>query len=1235
MTKKYRLLSKLLALLVIVHSAVGYAAPVQEAYQRIGNYDYIESGIGLRVENSSAACTPSTSNSSGTLSISLPSGQSIDKAFLYWGGSRSSADVNANLQVNGGAATAITATPHTTTFTAGAISLPYYLSVADITSQLQGNGENLTVAVSGIDTDASSTYSTYCAASAYLGIVVVHTTDNAITEPRAVLISHGLEWSRNTSISNTYSNLPPSATVADARATIWAVEGDAGLADSESLFVSGNDQGVIWSQGDNDVGRSFETHQVTPSVAAGSNSLTWTASAGADLVLFPAFFTSWNVNLPIFTKSFSPLAIQTGETSTLTFSIDNTLPGNITQSGILFTDLLPTNIELANSPNLQLNNCAAATVTGPDGISLAGGQGQIEVRDLTVNANQTCSISLDVTSNAPNVGTPNACGGSSDDAWTNGIGNIVESGGLDVQVTDSCLSVSPIVYRCDSTVDVWYANDESGSVNSTEFTQARDFIYQVTDGFYHSVTDGAQGGLIGWAIDAVPTDVVMPITEDFYDQGDSGLATTGTTVDGDGLGIRETYIAKVSASSGTHLARAAQGLADRINGGNGRRTGVPQVAVILTDAPDYQINNVSGNGGGTAWEAAAANLRAAGPDGTRIVLILLAEAADAYDNNAASKATIDTVVGSTGFLIQTSTYAEAADATNNYIDMAIDGICGAATFPVTDDYSDTPADGSTAPNGTSVTAYGDAIHSIDSNLRLGAVIDADSASIASANADGDGADDDGVSTFGTLTDSNQTYSIAATVTNQTGSTARLLAWIDFDGNGRFDYDEVSVRSVPTGAATSIVTLNWSNIPPDIQTGDSFVRLRLTTDTLTNSEPNGAKNDGEVEDYPVTIVSAGVTVSGRVYIDANSSGNEDAGESGISNTVVVLRDTTTNACRSVRTSGSGYYYFSGVSDSDYEIYQAHRDATPVPQNCGVVFANNPTGYQSTTEDTLNVTVTTSDIIGQNFGEVAGTNSSTSGNTGVGIRFEPNQQSEVLPGNVVFYTHVFSTEADGSVRFNTAESGNTVTGWTHTVYQDNNCNGTLDGVEGNTPITGVNIGLPEGGRLCLIDKVYAPSNVPGQDRYNVKTTATFTYLGSTLTPAILEVIDATTAGQTNIPTTQTNPQVGESSLELIKTVENLTQGTAEADTLNQANPNDILRYRIYYRNTGTGPITDLKVNDTVPAYTGFANGSATCDTTPMGMTCTPPTAVTDALSWEFAGSLTGGSKGHVRYDVRVDN
>lgn len=556
------------------------------------------------------------------------------------------------------------------------------------------------------------------------------------------------------------------------------------------------------------------------------------------------------------------------------------------------------------------------------------------------------------------------------------------------------------------------------------------------------------------------------------------------------------------------------------------------------------------------------------------------------------------------------------------------------------DYSDAPA------------TYGDPTHQVDNNLHLGDVVDAELAATPGTAANSDGVDDDGVGVLGTLSDLDRTYSVDVEVTNQTGSQARLVAWIDFDGNGTFDADEAAIRNVAAGTVGGIITLRWSNIPLDIQTGDTFLRVRLTTDTINNREPDDAKGDGEVEDYTITIVSSGVTVSGRVYVDTNSNATNDSGELGIGNTVVVLRDSILGVCRSSVTSGSGDYSFAGVLPGllpgDYEIYQAHGETVPVPQSCGTAFSNNPTGYQSTTDDVLYPIVASTDVVNQDFGEVAGANSPTSGNTGSGVVFEPDNQSEVLPGNTVFYTHSFVTEANGGtdgqvgvpasggVRFTTTDSGNITPGWTHTIYRDSDCNGSLNGAEGNAAINSINFGITAGSKICLINKVFAPANVPAQDRYEVKTTATFTYTDISIAPITLAVTDLTIAGQSAAPATPTTPEVGASRLELTKKVINLNEvGAVETMTSNQAKPGDILQYRIYYRNTGTGPVTDLKINDSVPDYTGLVNGSVLCNPVPTGMGCTPSVVDFTELSWDFTGPLVGGAEGYVSYEVMVDN
>jgi uncharacterized repeat protein (TIGR01451 family) len=245
------------------------------------------------------------------------------------------------------------------------------------------------------------------------------------------------------------------------------------------------------------------------------------------------------------------------------------------------------------------------------------------------------------------------------------------------------------------------------------------------------------------------------------------------------------------------------------------------------------------------------------------------------------------------------------------------------------------------------------------------------------------------------------------------------------------------------------------------------------------------------------------------------------------------------------------------------------------------------------------------------------------------FSPNHSGTVLAGNVIFYTHTFLPKSTGTVNFSATSSTPQTSGWSSVIYQDANCNGKLDGADANAPIAS-NIATLANTKICLINKVYAPKNVVNGETFSNIINADFDFNGNTLAGnAHLKVTDLTKV-------TVKAVSQGSSRLELRKTVQNITPGsvTAETETQNQAKPGDILHYRIYYSNTGTGAITDLKVDDVVPEFTLLEANTVKCDTTPAGLNCSPNAANDPDLSWGFTGVLKGGAKGMVSYQVKIE-
>jgi uncharacterized repeat protein (TIGR01451 family) len=199
-------------------------------------------------------------------------------------------------------------------------------------------------------------------------------------------------------------------------------------------------------------------------------------------------------------------------------------------------------------------------------------------------------------------------------------------------------------------------------------------------------------------------------------------------------------------------------------------------------------------------------------------------------------------------------------------------------FDSPQDYSDAPTSG-TAPIGTGTNNYGVANHRTVSTLKLGANIDSEAVSLASATADGDDTngtldDEDGV-TLPALTAGATTYSIPSAninLTNTSGSTATLHAWVDFNKDGTFESTEYASTTVNTGTSGSNPTtdLTWSSISVGAS-GNTFARFRLTTSAAVSATtPSGGATNGEVEDYQMAITNTANPVLSTDFCQASAS-----------------------------------------------------------------------------------------------------------------------------------------------------------------------------------------------------------------------------------------------------------------------------------------------------------------------------------------------------------------------------
>lgn len=165
--------------------------------------------------------------------------------------------------------------------------------------------------------------------------------------------------------------------------------------------------------------------------------------------------------------------------------------------------------------------------------------------------------------------------------------------------------------------------------------------------------------------------------------------------------------------------------------------------------------------------------------------------------------------------------------------------------------------------GDAPVSYGRARHTIFNTIRLGSIIDKedfypvtpgtranfdDLNSVLTGNPD----DEDAIAGSQILIrDTATRYTVTVPVVNTTGQTATVAAWIDFNGNGRFDCAEVDTARVANGGTSA--TLSWTGFTWTSATDTSYMRIRISTDAAFNvaCPPDTlSAGNGEVEDYLV-------------------------------------------------------------------------------------------------------------------------------------------------------------------------------------------------------------------------------------------------------------------------------------------------------------------------------------------------------------------------------------------------
>jgi len=190
--------------------------------------------------------------------------------------------------------------------------------------------------------------------------------------------------------------------------------------------------------------------------------------------------------------------------------------------------------------------------------------------------------------------------------------------------------------------------------------------------------------------------------------------------------------------------------------------------------------------------------------------------------------------------------------------------------------------------------------------------------------------------------------------------------------------------------------------------------------------------------------------------------------------------------------------------------------------------------------------------------------------------PNNSGQVAPGGTVVYPHTLTNTGNQScgtyTLTATVPAADATLGWTTAIYLDVNGDGQIDAAD--TLVTGPIADLPVGASQKLLVRVFAPGGASAGATDTTTVTATFTGAASCGAPSATDISTVIT-GQIRVLKTQ--------AADL--TCDGTADGAFEATPLS-LKPGQCIVYKVVATNEGTASVTNIAINDAVPAYTSLS-------------------------------------------------
>jgi uncharacterized repeat protein (TIGR01451 family) len=194
------------------------------------------------------------------------------------------------------------------------------------------------------------------------------------------------------------------------------------------------------------------------------------------------------IKAPTIAKSFSPATILTSGNSTMSLVITNA--NAIALTGVGFTDTFPTNLVVSNTPTMTSSCSSGSPSAGASSLTLSG---------VTIAANSSCTITVQVTSSVPGSFNNTTSGVSSNESATGAVSNTatLTVNSIDLQVKKSHSGVFTVGSTGTYTVTVNNAGTgpSSGTITVTD-TLPAGLTYLSTGSGGTGWTCGAAGQVV-------------------------------------------------------------------------------------------------------------------------------------------------------------------------------------------------------------------------------------------------------------------------------------------------------------------------------------------------------------------------------------------------------------------------------------------------------------------------------------------------------------------------------------------------------------------------------------------------------------------------------------------------------------------------------------------------------------------------------------------------------------------